>query len=120
MEQANGTATNGNGAAVTKVKEPTCLDKAKEIFASRKAPASTTDVTKALKEYMSIQDEMDKLTEQAEALKVKRTAATQKLVELRGSTRVNSKTRGVGNVMARSDSAWLSFIATTDSEEIQA
>lgn len=100
--------TNGNGA-VTKVKEPTCLEGSVKRFEGRKDKAKDADISKALGAYMVVEDEIRALQDKIEDLKVKRTDATKEIVALRGMGRLKSKTKGTANIIARSDSAWLAF-----------
>ncbi len=113
------TQTNGNGVTA-KVKEPTCLEASLAIFKTRKGPAAAKEVLAATQNYMKVQDEIDGLQSKIDELKIKRTEATKSLVALRGPSRMNTKSRGVGNITGRSDSAWIAFLASAEGEEIDA
>jgi hypothetical protein len=113
------TQTNGTQAAA-KVKEPTCLEPSLALFKARKNPATTKEILAATQAYMKVQDEMDKAQAVVDELKIKRTAATQSLVALRGPSRMNTKSRGVGNITGRADTAWIAFLSSAEGEEIEA
>ncbi len=103
-----------NGHATVK---STILDGAKERFALKKGAPKDAEIKAAFQKYFAADDEVEKLQTQLTAAKAKRTAATQVVVETRGMTRVNTKTRGTGQIISRGESAWISF-AKSDSEEI--
>lgn len=106
------TQTNGNGTTPA-VKKASILDAAKEVFEARKAPAKPAELKGALEAYFKLDDEMKDLNEKLDALKAKRTKATLAIVELRGTGRLDTKTRGTGQITANGPGAWILFMTST-------
>lgn len=98
--------TNGNGATEIKT---TVLDGAKKRFEARKDKAKDVDVSKALTEYLKLEDAIREHQEKIEDLKMKRTDATKEIVALRGMGRLKSKAKGTGQIIARGEAAWIAF-----------
>lgn len=107
-------ATNGTA---TKTPEPTCLDLPKAAFAARKKAPTVQEITGVVTKYLK-EDEKVKAAEAVlEKAKAARTEVCKEVVALRGMGIVNTKTRGTGRIMARSDSAWIAF-SSSDEEQL--
>lgn len=104
MAEANG-QTNG---ATEKVKS-TFLDLAKETFEKRKAPAKDAEIVAVLTKYFKADDEVQALQKKLDEAKLKRTETCKEVVALRGMTRIKTKTRGIGQIINRGESAWINF-----------
>lgn len=85
------------------------LDGAKERFAKRDKPAPEKDVKAAFIAYFKTDDEIHQLQEKITELNLKRTEQTKEIVTLRGPSQVNIGGRGIGRVMSRAESAWITF-----------
>lgn len=109
MNAPNG--TNGTQAAAPKT---SILDAAKATFEARKTPAKPAELKGALEAYFKADDEIKALQDKMAALSAARTQATLSLVALRGTGRLDSKTRGTGQITARGDGAWILFMGATD------
>lgn len=107
MENAQ---TNGNGTTNGKAeKQPTILVSHVERFGKRDKPAAQKDIDAKLKEYLKVNDELAEIQSKVSDLMAKRTSLTCDIVALRGTSRIMTKTRGVGQITARGDSAWIAF-----------
>ena len=113
MNSAN--STNGNGTT-TATPKTSILDAAKEKFEARikaNKPANPKELKGALEAYFKADDELKALNAKIDELSAKRTQATLNIVELRGAGRLDSKTRGTGQITARGDAAWILFMTAT-------
>jgi hypothetical protein len=100
--------TDANGVKIESEKS-VVLDGAKDRFAKRDKPANEKEVKAALVAYFKADDEIKALQDKISDLNLKRTELTKEVVALRGASQVNIAGRGVGRVMARADSAWITF-----------
>jgi hypothetical protein len=108
--------TNGTTPATTE-KAPNCLDLALASFRARKKPPTVQEVTAVVTKYLKADELVKKAEAELEKVKAARTEVTKEIVAVRGMGIVNTKTRGTGRVMARSDSAWIAF-SSSDEEQL--
>lgn len=111
MANAQTNGTNGNGEVAKK--KTSILDAPKLVFEARKSAAKPAELKGALEAYFKVDDEIQALNEKLDQLKAKRTKATIDIVELRGTGRLDTKTRGTGQITANGPGAWILFMTAT-------